>query len=285
MRRTTAARAMVLLAALVLGGCGGGGDADEGSGGRAGATTSSSSSAVSTTTTGTAGLVDIGDGRELYLQCQGEGTPTFVLESGDENGSAEWQGVLPDLAAQTRTCAYDRLGTGSSRPATGCRGLDDLVGDLEALLAAADVAGPYVFVGASGGGYLAAEMAARHPDETAGLATLDTFKAIETFEPGLREQLACDAPTNVEHRDYVAVEHEVWDDRAQIGDFPLTVFSTEYGPAAQGDEIANVQDQQGWFVLTPDHRQVVVEGTHAIAFEEPELVVTELLDLLDRARS
>ena len=29
-----------------------------------------------------AGLVDIGDGRRLWLECRGEGSPTVILEAG-----------------------------------------------------------------------------------------------------------------------------------------------------------------------------------------------------------
>ena len=93
-----------------------------------------------------------------------------------------------------------------------------------------------------------------------------------------------DAPTNVEHRDYVGVEHAVWDDRTEIGDFPLTVFTNDYGDAAEFDEIGNVEDQQGWFVLTPTHKQVVVDSGHTIVDNEPDLALAELRELLDAAR-
>lgn len=228
---------------------------------------------------------DIGGGTTLYLHCRGEGSPTFLLEAGDEDNSAAWSGITRELEAETRTCAYDRAGTGRSSPATGCRGLDEIVGDLEALLEVADIEGPFIFVGSSGGGYLAAEMAARHPDETAGLATFDTFKAITSYPPGLLDELKCDAPTNIEHRDYFGVEHAVWDDRVHVGDFPMTVFTNDYGAGAQYDEIGNVEDQQGWFVLTTNATQVVVDSGHDIHFNEPDLAVTELLALLETART
>jgi len=110
--------------------------------------------------------VDIGDGRTLHLRCGGEGSPTVVLEAGDEGGVNNWIPVAIQLEKETRTCAYDRLGNGHSSEATGCRGLDDVIGDLEKLLEVANIKGPYIFVGASGGGSLAAEMAVRHADET-----------------------------------------------------------------------------------------------------------------------
>ena len=54
---------------------------------------------------------------------------------------------------------------------------------LSALVAAAELEGFFIFVGASGGGYLATEMAVRNPNETAGLVLVETAKAIEGIPP------------------------------------------------------------------------------------------------------
>ncbi len=259
----------------------------------AAATTTTAATPVEVTTTAPDELplledtFDVGDGRELFIRCRGEGSPTILLEAGDQDDSATWDDVLPPLEAQTRTCAYDRAGTGRSSPATGCRGMDDIIGDLEALLLAAEIEGPYLLVGSSGGGYLAAEMAARHPEETAGLALLDTFEAITdaTAPPGVLEEIKCDAPGNIERRDYFAVEHAAWDDRAPIGELPLTVITNDYGEDAEFGEIGNVEAQQGWFVLSPNHKQVVVTSGHEIADNEVDLLVEEILALLEAARA
>jgi hypothetical protein len=67
----------------------------------------------------------------------------------------------------------------------------------------------------------------------------------------VRADIACDSPTNIERRDYIGVEHEVWDARAEIGEFPMTIVSNDYGAnAAPGDEQTNVTDQQTWLVLS-----------------------------------
>ena len=211
----------------------------------------------------------------------------ILLEAGDESGVEEWQPVFASLAAETRTCAYDRAGIGRSVEAAGCRGVDELLGDLEALLAAADLAGPYLLVGASGGGYLMAGFAARHPDDVAGLVLVETPKAItiSSLPPEVRDAISCDSPANVEHRDYIAVEHDVWDARAEIGDFPMTIISNDYGPdAPPGDEQTNAADQQGWLVLSPNSQQVVVTSGHDVVWSESALVTEEILAVLAVAR-
>src|SRR6476646_3428579 len=69
-----------------------------------------------------AGLVDIGGGRRLWLECRGHGSPTVILESGYGNNADVCDTIalesaagaiafLPVVAAFTRVCAYDRPGT------------------------------------------------------------------------------------------------------------------------------------------------------------------------------
>ena len=224
-----------------------------------------------------AGLVDIGAGQELYLVCQGTGTPTILLEAGDESGVTDWRLVMPSLSAETRVCAYERAGINRSDAATGCRGVDEVVGDLEALIDVAAIPGPYVLVGASGGGFLMAELAARRPSEVAGIVFAEVPEAIGHVPPDLAETIKCDSLTNIERRDYVAIEQEVWSRRAELGDFPMTIISDDHGD--------NVEKQRGWLVLTPNSRQVVVTSGHDVPVNEPNLVIREILDVLEAARS
>ena len=95
--------------------------------------------------------ITIADGRTLYVRCSGSGTPTLLLEAGDGDTNASYGFAERTLAAETRTCVYDRANLGLSGDAPGPRGLDELVGDLEQLLKNAEIPGPYVLVGTSGG--------------------------------------------------------------------------------------------------------------------------------------
>jgi pimeloyl-ACP methyl ester carboxylesterase len=140
-----------------------------------------------------AGLVDVGGGRRLYLECRGAGAPTVVLESGYGDPGGVWDAgvlppgtagpaVLPGVAALTRVCVYDRPGTfldaahrGRSDPAPMPRPAHAVVADLHALLRAAGVPGPYVLVGHSLGGLFGRLYAATYPGEVAGLVLVDAF--------------------------------------------------------------------------------------------------------------
>jgi pimeloyl-ACP methyl ester carboxylesterase len=130
-------------------------------------------------------FVAIGNGRSLYVECVGSGSPAVVLEAGFGADTHSWEDVLPEVARGTRTCAYDRAGTGNSVAPPGVRDARDEIADLRRLLARARVAPPYVLVGHSYGGVLARVFAHLYPSETAGLVLIDTVG-----RDGRRRQLA-----------------------------------------------------------------------------------------------
>jgi pimeloyl-ACP methyl ester carboxylesterase len=135
-----------------------------------------------------AGLVDIGGGRKMYLECRGSGSPTVVLIAG-LNGSAEdWNiaekqspTVFAEVAKFTRVCAYDRPGTpvgekpSRSDPVPQPTTAGDAVADLHALLRAAKEPTPYVMVGHSYGGLVARLYASTYPDDVSGLVLVDAL--------------------------------------------------------------------------------------------------------------
>lgn len=117
-------------------------------------------------------LVDIG-GRRLHIDCVGAGTPVVVLEPGSGQFSVLVRGVQRRVAAFTRVCSYDRAGYAWSDPTPNGRAFEARAEDLNKLLAAADIQGPYVMVASSYGGLLARTFAGQHPDKIAGMVLVD----------------------------------------------------------------------------------------------------------------
>jgi pimeloyl-ACP methyl ester carboxylesterase len=135
-----------------------------------------------------AGLVDIGGGRKMYLECRGTGSPTVVLVGGLRASAEDWSigdksapPVFPEVAKFTRVCAYDRPGTPVGdepsrsdlvpQPTTA----GDAVADLHAMLRAAGEAGPYVLVGHSYGGLVVRLYASTYPQDVSGLVLVDAL--------------------------------------------------------------------------------------------------------------
>ena len=150
----------------------------------------SQSSAPTPASDNFAGLIEIGAGRKMYLECSGSGSPTVILESGYRNDADIWSAelepgmspVFSQVAKFTRVCAYDRPGTfldadhlGRSTPVAMPRTARDLVSDLHALLQTAHVAGPYVFAAHSFGGIFARIYAGTYPNEVVGMVLVDAL--------------------------------------------------------------------------------------------------------------
>ena len=118
-------------------------------------------------------MVDIGSHR-LHLDCRGTGSPTVLLEAGGQLWSSGWRYIHEDLAERYTVCAYDRSGLGWSEQGPGPYDAEQAVEELNALLGAADVARPFVYVGHSLGGMLARVYHRRYPDDIAAAVYIDS---------------------------------------------------------------------------------------------------------------
>ena len=132
----------------------------------------------------TARLVDIGNGRSLYLNCQGQGSPTVFVIPGKGSYAEAWNAAVPPddpirsspydiiekanlgaspvsaqplVARTTRICTYDRPNTrpdgiDRSTPVPQPHTVQSDVDDVMKLIGAADLPTPMVFVAHSYGG-------------------------------------------------------------------------------------------------------------------------------------
>src|SRR6201988_2230402 len=154
---------------------------------------------------GPTGLFDIGDGRKLSLDCQGQGSPTVFIIPGKGSYAEAWNYVVPPddpirsspydiitqaklgpspdaaqpmVAKTTQVCAYDRPNTRPDGPDRSTEvpqphGVQQDVDDVVALIGASQLPGPFVFVAHSYGGLIADLLARTRPDLVAGLVMVD----------------------------------------------------------------------------------------------------------------
>jgi pimeloyl-ACP methyl ester carboxylesterase len=266
-----------------------------------------------------AGLVDIGGGRDMYLECSGSGSPTVVLISGAGVAADNWRYVIdgseespepvdsavyPETAKFTRVCAYDRPGTkqwagAASRSATVPQPTTTQgdAADLHALLTAADVAGPYVIVGHSLGGLIATTYARTYPDGVVGVVLID---------PG-SEYLQQALPSGVwtEWMQLIAASGEKNAD-AETPDYPSSIAALEGTPplpsmpavvfsADQPFDYLGIGDAETYWpnwleaheLLAASLGATLVTETnsgHFVANESPALVVEQICSMIASAR-
>jgi pimeloyl-ACP methyl ester carboxylesterase len=164
------------------------------------------------------GTFELPNGRSLYMECRGSGSPTIVVEAGLGMPAYDMSELQKPLARQYMTCTYDRANMGSSSKAPTPRTAGEIVSDLHQLLQTADVAGPYVLVGHSAGGFFVQLYGRRYPDEVVGVVALNAVphahpwleRVLPRFNKQEREEeLAFYRGENDEQIDWLASSKEL----------------------------------------------------------------------------
>jgi pimeloyl-ACP methyl ester carboxylesterase len=212
-----------------------------------------------------AGLVDIGQGRTMYLECRGTGTPAVVFVSGLRFAADQWSMTADPASTSafdgvdrfTRACVYDRPGvvvggTTQSRSSPVSQPITtvDAVADLHALLSASGEAGPFVLAAHSYGGQIARLYLSSYPNEVAGLVLIDAqSEELQTLLPpqDFLEFLRLNAPQRDSLEEYPAIERVDFERSfaqiraaTPIKPLPLVVLSADQSVAPQiAEGIAN----------------------------------------------
>ena len=149
---------LLTLVVLAMSACGGGGSGGE---------------QAAQKKTAPEGTFKLPNGRSLYMECRGTGSPTVVFEVGMEEPISDVSYVQDTLARKYMTCSYDRANNGESDKAPTPRTAGDVVDDLHQLLETAEVPGPYVLAGSSYGGFFVPLYARRYSNEVAGVVAMN----------------------------------------------------------------------------------------------------------------
>ena len=242
-------------------------------------------------------LVDIG-GRRLHVSCVGEGSPTVILEAGLGDPATIWSAVQSAAATITRVCSYDRAGLGTSDPdpRPAFRTSQFIVEDLNLLLRAAALGGPYILVGHSLGGAHIRLFASRFPKDVAAMVFVDAShedQGTRFKSAGLSQPLP-QPGQNSERADMYASLEEVGRARWRA-DIPLVVLThgrnvAEGVPDINAEVAARIE--AAWLELqrelanrSAQGRLVVAQRSgHYVHTDEPELVVNAIREVVAAVR-
>jgi pimeloyl-ACP methyl ester carboxylesterase len=263
----------VVLAAALLAGCGG----DEPTRQQ---TTTPKTGQAPIITGRAGGLVGIGGGRSLFVDCVGSGRPTVVLEAGFGGDTSNWRDVQPQLGRITRTCAYDRAGIGNSVAPPGVHDARDEMDDLQRLLDHAHLTPPYVLVGHSYGGLLAALFAQAHPEHTGGIVLVDSMVRDQTrrqlaiwprsLARALRRWVATPVRDGVDLAAGEALGRRV----RSLRDTPLAVVTAGSHDAEWGEvppRLARALDRQ-WATMQDELAALSSDHVHVVALRSDHFV-------------
>jgi pimeloyl-ACP methyl ester carboxylesterase len=245
--------------------------------------------------------ITVGD-RSLSGRCDGEtvpGQPTFFLEAGQGNAASELHDVDRALAKLGLVCSYDRAGLlNSEAAAESPRPLDDLVGDLHAVLTSGHVPSPYLLVGHSLGGSIVLLYAQKYPKEVAGVVSMNPGPTYHDWLRRLRpivtrqelveneiKPLSGDVPQEpVDTRTSDALLKEPFPQ-----DLPYTVMYAEdcgAGTDAYCNKVVAQLEasERALASLSPEGRFVAVKGAgHEIFVTDLSSVVSVVKDVMARS--
>ena len=272
-----------------------------------------------------AGLVGIGGGRRMYIECHGRGRPVVVLDAGLRSRSDFWierteetkgRAVVPGIARFTRVCIYDRPGTtlgttefSRSDPVPMPRTARDTVADLHALLRAARVPGPYVLGGHSTGGLITRLYAATYPKQVVGMVLVDALseflrQRFSTEQLAVYDELNNGPLPGLEGYPDLEQIHFRRSFRqmaraaaaSPLRDIPLVVISRGLpfplpdglpaGLTTDVSERAWKYAQRRLARLLPDARHLIADrSAHYVMFSQPGLIIRAVHQVVRRVRA
>lgn len=239
-------------------------------------------------------------GYELEYEIAGSGSEVILLEAGGSAGMSDWDPVFQRLSEHAKVIRYSRVGNGNSTAIQQHFTSRDYADQASTLLVELGIQQPVILIAHSYGGSVARDFAAAYPEQIKALLMLDPssehdvdiLRAID-LEKGNAEiaQIKLDDMKNGMSNQYL----DFWSKRPlpdypQIKDMPVTVitsikkmenppnlFFTDRGREMWGEL------WQEWAAAFPQGKSVLTEKSgHFVQFDEPELVVSELLLLMEK---
>jgi len=237
---------------------------------------------------------------ELEYEIAGDGEHLVLLEAGGSAGMSDWDPVFEQIAEHVTVIRYSRVGNGNSTAIRRHFTSRDYADYASELLGKLEITQPVIMVAHSYGGSVARDFAAAYPEQIKALLMLDPssehdvdiLRAID-LEVGNRQiaEIKLDDMKNGMSNQYL----DFWSKRPlpdypQIRDIPVTVitsvrkieepenlFFTDQGRVMWGEL------WQGWANDFPQGRSVLTEESgHFIQFDQPELVLNELMLLMQK---
>ena len=248
--------------------------------------------ALAACTSGPSGRFTV-NGHELALTCDGGPGPTVVFEPGVGGDHSLWP-IADRIRDQALACVYDRAGNGDSGVPDERMTARTDVADLHALLEVANIPRPVIIVGHSYGGMVAWIEAVEHPDEVVGIVLIDGpppsgSDLLESVLTDGERQRFHDAFVDFPYVDFYASQAEAASVYGVQPDAYLTVITAtnsmqpwcEASLPCDEMQIAALTLAEEFAADHPAARHVKAETSHYVQDDDPDLVVSEILRIVN----
>ena len=246
--------------------------------------------------------VDAG-GPALRMLMAGKGNSTVVFESGAGARLETWLRIQPEVSKFAKTISYDRAGNGLSKKGPVPRDGRRIATELHTALHNAHAPPPYILAGHSLGGPYIRIFAGLYPDEVAGLVLVDPTqedliawaKARDPkpsgghkFRP--EDEVDCAPATFAQAQENPVAANVPVILITGMGPRVIPGFVTkELREEVQKDQKifypAKLKFHREWVEKIPGGQLIITENSgHGIPFEEPDLVIKAIRDVVNRAR-
>jgi len=232
-------------------------------------------------------LIDV-EGQQIRMLVAGQRGPVVVLDTFGAASSDVWGTIQWRCARFGRVLSYDHGGTGGSDPGPRPRDARQIAMELHRALRAAGLEPPYLLVGYSFGGPYSRVFADLFPNEVSGLVLVDPsqeemFDWLKRHRPDLNR---ISAEERAEQSEFGCTYRSLDQARqARLPAIPVTLI-TAMKPFGERDRRLRPQwlaSHQRWLKQIPDARHIVTyQSDHGIIWEEPDLIVDTIRDMVDR---
>jgi len=244
------------------------------------------------------------NGNKIAYCDTGSGNTTVVLVSGGTVGYDTWKDFQEQLSKYARVISYDRSGLGNSDYIPNSKNMDAMTAELDMIINHLDVDTPFILVGHSIGGYIVRKYTELFPDKVKALFLIDAYHELfyKELKNAVTEKMWSDYTGNWENikshvspggADEIDFNLKLMesDERYPIpSDIPVYLFTSvkeveieekfvEFNKMAYKVHLRlNNQLEKEHDNL---HHIITDKSSHFIYLEEPELIVSEVIPLLD----
>ena len=238
-------------------------------------------------------------GLKLHIQCDGEGTPLVVFDSGLGQGAEAWARVWGPVTSFTRACSYDRASHGKSDPAQVPHSNRQMARELYALLTHSAETGPYVLVGHSMGGTNVQLFLDEQGASVAGMVLIDASPepppvdrippaALAAFEKNIAAQEGLDVKT------LLAGFDELRKSKRTLGSKPLAILvagraleDPNFSDTQAKEFLAERQQAQKPLLRLSSNSVLLIakDSAHHVPDEAPALVIRAVEAVVKASRN